>query len=158
MEGERCLFKQGLEEKGYLASNATYSQFLCGQEQYPPGLCTVRLLYLDHELRKFVARAREEYTARLNEELQALLWPITTSSAGWRRCAHYYDEAFIFTVDNSPSDEQYFRLHMHTFLPLYSLLALRKHLGPPAHLGYSVVLMPAVEHYSLQVQLQLGLV
>jgi len=54
-------------------------------------------------------------------------------------------------VEDSPGDDQYFKLHMLTFIPLFSLMAYRQHLGPPTKPGYSVALMPAVEDYALQV-------
>ena len=89
--------------------------------------------------------------SRLNTELATLPWPITARPHPWPNCTEYFDEAFIFTVDDSTRDEQYFKLHMSTFIPLFSLMAYREHLGPPIRPGYSVALMPAVEDYSLQV-------
>ena len=151
-ERKNCLYRQGVDLSGRLApSNDTHSQFSCGARQYPASLCTVNLLYLNHSDRRFVTRVKDSYTARFNSELSTRLWPIVTTSTGWPVCLQYIDEAFVFTVDNSATDEQYFHLHMSAFIPLFSLLALRKHLGPPILPGYRVGLMPAVEDYSLQV-------
>ena len=89
--------------------------------------------------------------SRLNTELGTLQWPITARPHPWPNCTDYFDEAFIFTVEDSTRDDQYFKLHMTTFISLFSLMAYREHLGPPTRSGYSVALMPAVEDYSLQV-------
>ncbi len=153
-EERRCLYRQGLSPAayGHLAENDTYSQFFCGTGTYPAGLCTVHLAYLSHGERRFVARTKELYESRMNNELSSRLWPMAATSHGWPRCTQYFDEAFVFGVDTSVSDELYFQLHVKTLMPLYSLLALRKHLGPPPAPGYSVVLLPAVEDYSLKVR------
>ena len=96
-------------------------------------------------------RVKEQLLARVSSGLSGLLWPLTATSAGWPRCSQYFDEAYAFAVEGSPSDESYFQLHVSTFLPLYSLLAMRRHLGPTPGPAYSVVLLPAVEDYSLSV-------
>ncbi len=154
-EGRRCLYLQGLNPatSGHLADNETHSQFFCGADRYPAGLCTVNLAYLSHGERRFVVRVKELFESRMNNQLSSRLWPVWATSQGWPRCTQYFDEAFVFGVDNSISDELYFQLHMKTLIPLYSLLALRKHLGPPPAPGYSVVLLPAVEDYSVKVRL-----
>ena len=150
-ERKRCLYRQGLDPSGYLASNSSYSQFSCNTEQYPGGLCTVNLLYLSHDEKKFIVRGREQSLSRLNSELSALAWPVGATNLGWPSCTQYYDEAFVISLDNSPSDDHYYHLHMSVLIPLYSLLAYRKHLGPPTNPGYTVALLPAIEDYSLQV-------
>lgn len=53
-------------------------------------------------------------------------------------------------MSTSP-DDRYYRLHTSTFLPLYSLMMLRRHLGPVTSPGYHVALMPAVEDFSVKV-------
>lgn len=153
-EERRCLYRQGLNPAadGHLADNDTYSQFFCGADRYPAGLCTVHLAYFSHGERRFVAKVKELYESRMNNQLSSRMWPVRASSQGWPRCTQYFDEAFVFDVDNSISDDLYFQLHMKSLIPLYSLLALRKHLGPPPAPGYSVVLLPAVEDYSLKVR------
>ena len=88
---------------------------------------------------------------RLDSDLSTLRWPIAARSHPWPNCTEHFDEAFVFTVEDSPGDDQYFKLHMLTFIPLFSLMAYRQHLGPPTKPGYSVALMPAVEDYALQV-------
>ena len=83
--------------------------------------------------------------------LQSLLWPVSLTSDPWPVCTYYYDEAFVFTVPTPTERDWYYRLHVSTFLPLYSLLSYRSHVGPHTAGEYSVLLMPAMEDYELQV-------
>lgn len=88
---------------------------------------------------------------KLSNKLSGLLWPVSVSSDPWPVCSRYYDEAFVFTLPSSPREDLYYNLHINTFLPLYALLSYRSHLGPHSSKGYTVVLMPAVENYEIQV-------
>ena len=89
---------------------------------------------------------------RVNAEFSSFHWPVRVTSDPLPLCTHYFDEAFVFTVDTSTSpDDRYYRLHTSTFLPLYSLMMLRRHLGPVTSPSYHVTLMPAVEDFSVKV-------
>ena len=93
---------------------------------------------------------------RYNADLSSQLWPISATPSSWPNCSAYYDEAFLFSIDSLSSaslEQSYFTLHVDIFLPLFSLLNVRAHLGPPTRPGYRTVLMPAIEHYSLQVRM-----
>lgn len=151
----RCLLQQGLEESGYLASDKVFSHFACplGGPRYPRNLCTISPVFLNHSARSFVARAQGAVVPRYNADLSSQLWPISATPSSWPNCSAYYDEAFLFSIDSLSSaslEQSYFTLHVDIFLPLFSLLNVRAHLGPPTRPGYRTVLMPAIEHYSLQ--------
>lgn len=151
-ERRGCLYRQGLDTAGRLADNATYSRFFCGPRwQHPRGLCSVHRVVLRPERLLFEARVREEEVKEANQELAGLPWPLRATDEGWPQCARYVDEAFVFLVGDDHEEAPYYSLHVDTFLPLYSLLALRKHLGPPTNPGYTAAFLPAVEDYALQV-------
>ena len=126
-----------------------YTQFQMGLGIWLFMCYEYSMLYVSHA--RFVVKVKEQLVGRVSSELSGLLWPLTATNMGWPRCSQYFDEAYAFAVEGSPSDEWYFSLHVSTFLPLYSLLAMRRHLGPAPGPAYSVVLLPAVEDYSLSV-------
>lgn len=151
-ERRGCLYRQGLDVAGRLADNATYSRFFCGPRWlHPGGLCSVHRVVLRPERLVFEARVGEGEVREANQELAGLPWPLRATDEGWPQCARYVDEAFVFLVGDDREKVPYYSLHVDTFLPLFSLLALRKHLGPPTNPDYTAAFLPAVEDYALQV-------
>jgi hypothetical protein len=158
LEEERrlCLWRKGLDSSRVLGNDQTFSTFNCplgtaGQDAYPRDLCTAHMLYLDHTEKRFVARLPADVASRVNIEFSSFHWPVRVTADPLPLCTHYFDEAFVFSVDMSTSpDDRYYRLHTSTFLPLYSLMMLRRHLGPITSPGYHVTLMPAVEDFSVK--------
>lgn len=152
-ERQGCLYRQGLDAASRLADSATYSRFFCGPRWlHPAGLCSVHRVVLRPERLVFEARVGEGEVKEVNRELAGSPWPLRATDEGWPQCARYVDEAFVFLVADDREEAPYYSLHVDTFLPLFSLLALRKHLGPPTNPDYTAVFFPAVEDYALQVK------